>query len=108
MREFSHQTGITTEFVRQDDKIIIAKEQDVSAIIKQNKETRNNASRGWRGNMHRVASIPPFFIEWWSNELREKGADNCNPLAPENRGFFKAKLNDPNWYDAIRVKEGVV
>jgi len=107
MKDFSFQTGVTTEFARQDDKIVIAKEKDISAILNQNKEARNNASRGWKGDMHHVASIDFIIIEMWSNELREKGASNCNPLAVENRDFFKAKLNDPNWR-AIRVKEGVV
>ena len=41
-----------------DDSFTIRTEQDVTALIEANKVLSNAAEETWRGDMHRVASIP--------------------------------------------------
>ena len=54
-----------------------------------------------------MASIPPIVIEMWTEELKAKGADCCNPTSAQNRKFLLSKLNSSEWA-YLRTKQGVI
>lgn len=105
--DFDPFTGIAEYHYKEGDKNIIRSVQDIDQNLKLNDIDRNNASSGWKGNFHKVASIPLIVLEQWRNELKAKGADDCNPLSKANRQFFLAKLNDYN-YKRLRTKDGAI
>lgn len=73
--------------------------QDVSTYLKANAEARKNASNGWKGELHEVASIPQNVWNMWWRELGD------NPGHPRNRNWLAAKLNS-NEFLKLRTKEG--
>ena len=100
-------TGIVETFKKDDltGEIYIKKSQDVEGMLDLNSADRTSSNKSWRGDMHKVASIPLIFIEQWREELKAQGAANINPLARENKLFFIAKLNSRDWAK-LRTKEG--
>lgn len=50
--------GIRRFIACEGDDIHIVTQQDVSAIVEDNKRELNDAENHWRGTMHKVASIP--------------------------------------------------
>lgn len=51
----------TTEYFSYDevdDTFTIETQQDVSGLVDANKRAYNDSGQGWKGDMHRVASIP--------------------------------------------------
>lgn len=100
-------TGIVETFKKDDltGKIHIKKSQDVEGLLDLNSADRTSSNNSWRGDMHKVASIPLIFIEQWREELKAMGSANINPLARENKLFFIAKLNSRDWAK-LRTKEG--
>ena len=109
MRDFDLQTGIIETFSKDaiTGKIHIKKEQDVSPFLMANKNEVNNQSSGFKGNMHKMASIPPIVIEMWREDMKAKGYDDCNPLAVSNRKYLLAKLNSAEW-NFLRTKQGII
>ncbi len=100
-------TGIVDTF-EQDPmtgKISINKTQEVGDLLDLNQAERLSNSGSFRGDMHKVASIPLIFIDQWREELKAMGAANINPLANANKAFFVGKLNSRNWAK-LRTKEG--
>tara|TARA_R110000822_G_scaffold259885_1_gene384933 strand:+ start:1658 stop:1978 length:321 start_codon:yes stop_codon:yes gene_type:complete len=93
--------GIST-FHRLDEltgKTIIRTSQDVEPLLNSNQSKFNEAERGWKGDMHHVASIPKVVYDaWW----KEFGGD---PMASENKARTLAKLNNSDWAK-LRTKEG--
>ena len=83
-----------------DDQTTIQSIQDVSGYLRQNSEERAG-NKDWKGDFHKVASIPMIVIEQWTNELGD------NPLAKHNRKWLIAKLNS-NDFLKLRTKEGRV
>ena len=81
------------------NKTIIKTVQDVEPILDINQHKRNNASKGWKGDFHHVASIPVVVWEDWWREL------GSNPGSKENRAWLAAKLNNKDWCK-LRTKEG--
>jgi hypothetical protein len=60
-RPFSYdpETGIKTTFhYHEDGGVSFEKTQDVEALLELNKDTLNAAPEGWKGDLHKVASIP--------------------------------------------------
>lgn len=94
----SPELGITRywHYDESTDTAVIETRQDVTDVVESNKSAFNSAETGWKGDMHKVASIPlnVYF------DLKEKGIlDDQNAL--------RAWLNDPdNRY--FRTKPGRV
>lgn len=98
-------TGITETFHKEGNKITIHKTADISRELAQNRVESNQAASGWKGQFHKVASIPPIMLEMWREELKAKGAPDVNPLSANNRPFLIAKLNNRD-LRKLRTKEG--
>lgn len=109
MKDIDYQTGIIETFSQDamSGKISIHKEQDVKPFLESNKRDVINQSSGFKGTMHKMASIPPIVLEMWREEMKRQGYSNPNPLAAENRVFLKLKLNSPDWA-MLRTKQGVI
>lgn len=108
MYDIDQQTGIIEHYNKDSDgKIKVVKTQDVEPFLKANSDLMNNSASGFKGDWHKMASIPPIVIEIWTEELKSKGADNPNPLAVCNRKFLLGKLNSPDW-NKLRTKQGVI
>jgi hypothetical protein len=109
MRDIDAQTGIIETFKKDSTtgKIHIHKEQDVNPFLQANKNEFNNQSGGFKGDMHKMASIPPIVLEMWREDMKKKGYANPNPLAVENRKYLLAKLNSPDW-NFLRTKQGII
>jgi hypothetical protein len=88
-------------------KIHIKKEQDVHPFLDANKTEMSMQSGGFKGDMHKMASIPPIVLEMWREDMKAKGYPNPNPLAVENRKYLLSKLNDPAW-NFLRTKQGII
>jgi len=99
--------GIIETTICDNGKVIINRSKDDAPFLKANQEFRNNAVKGWREDLHLVASIPELVIEMWNNELKEKGHRNYNCLARENEKWFIAKLNSSD-FAKLRTKEGKI
>jgi hypothetical protein len=82
-------------------KFAIGKHQDVSGYLNKNQRERNEAQSGWKGDMHKVASIPLVLVEKWCKEA------GCNVLEPKNRHILMAKLRDRD-FSKLRTKEGKI
>lgn len=98
-------TGITETFEEVDGKVQIHKSADISQELANNRRELNAKQSGWKGNWHKVASIPTIMIEIWREEMKAKGYPNVNPLAVVNRPFLIAKLNNRD-LNKLRTKEG--
>lgn len=79
----------------------VKKTQDVEGYLDKNKRERGEQVSGWKGDMHKVASVPFVLIEQWCKEL------GCNILEAKNRHLLMLKLNDRD-YSKLRTKEGRV
>lgn len=98
-------TGIREDFHTEEGKIVISKAQDVESMLDHNQIDRNNDS-GWKGDMHKVASIPLIVCEQWIEELKALGR-NPNLFHESNKLWFVSKLNNSDW-GKLRTKEGVI
>ena len=109
MRDIDAQTGIIETFSKdsQTGKIHIHKEQDVNPFLEANKREMDSQTTGFKGDMHKMASIPPIVLEMWREDMKKKGYNNPNPLAVENRKYLLARLNSPDW-NFLRTKQGVI
>jgi len=107
MKRILSSDGDVTEIYHKDahdeGKFHIQLVQDVQQYIRANKEQFNVTEKGtsWKGDMHKVASIPESVLADWWNEL------GANPLAKENRGWLIAKLNS-NEFRALRTRAGQI
>ena len=75
--------------------------QDVEKYLNANKTEINDESSNWKGDFHKVASIPEVVIAQWWKEL------GSNPLSKENKNWFIAKLNSSE-FKSFRTKSGRV
>jgi len=106
--DIDHHTGIIETFHQHNGKNVIRKHQNTNAIVDANRrELNNNVDGNWKGDMHKVASIPLIVVDMWREELKARGHSNCDPLSTENRKFLLSKLNSPDW-NALRTKQGVI
>jgi hypothetical protein len=87
------------EYDEIEKKSVIKTTQDVEPYLDQNQVERNSQSSGWKGDLHKVATVPLIMIEKWSKEL------GCNILEKKNRHLLMLKLNDRD-YSKLRTKEG--
>ena len=108
MYDLDAQTGILEKYSKDaDGKIKVYQTQDVKPFLEHNKTHMDAGSKGFQGDWHRMASIPPIVIVQWTEELKAKGADCVNPLDVKNRKFLLGKLNSPDWVK-LRTKQGVI
>ena len=107
MRDLDVQTGILESYSVVDGKVKVHKTQDVDPFLTANKREISNQTSGFKGDMHKMASIPPIVLEMWTQDMRDKGYSNCNPLSVENRKYLLSKLNSPDW-NFLRTKQGVI
>ena len=77
--------------------------QDVSKYIKANQEQFNITEKGtsWKGDLHKVASIPEVVAAQWWKEL------GSNPFSKENKAWLAAKLNSREFYQ-LRTRAGTI
>lgn len=102
--EYDQYTGMLEEIKKDSSGVVVVKQhQDVEDIFKLNKQDRLS-DKGWKGDLHKVASIPLNIVNIWKEELKAIGR-NPWPFAKENRGWLIAKLNDSNFQN-LRTKEG--
>jgi hypothetical protein len=102
------QTDIIERYSKDDNgKIQVYQTQDVRPFLAHNKLAQEANQGGFKGDWHRMASIPPIVIVQWTEELKAKGADCVNPLDAQNRKFLLGKLNSPDWVK-LRTKQGVI
>ena len=102
------QTDIIEKYSKNSDgKIEVYQTQDVKPFLEHNKQFEGANKKGFQGDWHRMASIPPIVIVQWTEELKKHGADCINPLDAKNRKFLLGKLNDPAW-NKLRTKQGVI
>lgn len=109
MRDLDLNTGIIETFNKDaiTGKIHIKKEQDVNPFLNANKQEMSNQTSGFKGDMHKMASIPPIVLEMWREDMKKKGYPDCNPLAVCNRKYLLGKLNSPDW-NFLRTKQGII
>lgn len=109
MKDLDLNTGIIETFNKDamTGKISIHKTQDVNPFLNANKQEMNNQSSGFKGDMHKMASIPPIVLEMWREDMKATGYPNCDPLAVCNRKYLLSKLNSPDW-NFLRTKQGVI
>lgn len=99
-------TGVIETFQHHEGKSIIRKHQNTDAIVNANRNEMNSQIDGnWKGDMHKVASIPIIIVDMWREELKARGNHDCNPLSSENRSFLIAKINSSEW-SGLRTKQG--
>jgi len=92
MKKFTDDRGKTTSIGLNDkDEITVKQEQDVSALIEQNKKEYNNADSKWSDELfgNKVASIPFTAIDKLNKEGIMKGF-----TVLDQKRFF-AWLNNP-------------
>ena len=72
--------------VDDDDTLQIYEEQDIEPVLKVNQLLRNHTDErhGWRGEMHRVASIPLVVFDQLLREGKTK-----------DKAYMRKWLNDP-------------
>ena len=102
MAKIRNNDGSVTTFHDQDDGgIVIAKEQNISALIDANKEEYNTADSKWNDNAleNRVARIPMAVFE----DLQKQGITRGFTVIDMKR--FKAWLNNPD-NKVFRTKAG--
>ena len=108
MRVRDEQTDIIEHYSKDDDgKIKVYQTQDVKPFLEHNKQAQDVNSKGFQGDWHRMASIPPIVIVRWTEELKAKGADCINPLDKQNKKFLLGKLNSSD-YAFLRTKQGII
>jgi len=109
MRDIDAQTGIIETFSKDaiTGKINIKKEQDVNPFLAANRNELSSQTSGFKGDMHKMASIPPIVLEMWREDMKKHGYPDTNPLAVCNRKYLLSKLNSPDW-NFLRTKQGVI
>lgn len=101
-------SGIQTLYDKDEHtgKTIIKRVQDVEGVLDCNQRERNSNNQSWKGDLHKVASIPLVIWEQWIIELKRQGR-TPNPSHPSNRKWLVAKLNSGD-YGKLRTKDGTI
>ena len=109
MRDYNPYNGMTETYSKDQSTgaISVTSTQDSDPFFAYNKAQLDNATRGFKGDMHKMASIHEGVLLMWRDELKAKGADSTNPLSQQNRKFLLAKLNSPDW-NKLRTKQGII
>jgi len=107
VRDIEYDAGVKTKYIQESDgKLTINNSQDVSSLLKRNKELYNHDNGYISGakEMKRVASIPPLILSIWAKEYN--GTNNWFQLPKLiQRKIMKTKLNS-NEFRYFRTAEG--
>ena len=107
IRSVEYDAGVKTKYIQESDgKLTINNSQDVSSLLKRNKELYNHDNGYISGakEMKRVASIPPLILAIWTKEYN--GTNNWFQLPKQiQRKIMKTKLNS-NEFRYFRTAEG--
>lgn len=96
--DFDYQTGRSVWSYFDGEKTVFRTDYPVDNLLSQNAEVRNSAEKAWKGDWHRVASVPlNVFHDSGLAQAQEQGDD----------AFVSRFLNDSDNRD-FRTKEGVV
>lgn len=87
-------TGISEEFLYDEleDKLTVVRTQDAEPYLEDNKAQALEADNNWKGDMHKVATIPNLILEKW---FKEEGI-NVFRNNKEDQRLLRKKLNDPD------------
>ena len=91
----------THHYDRATDTSSVCTTQDVNPYLDQNRAELNADSGSWKGDLHKIASVPMSVVELWAVEL------GSNPLSAENRAWFQAKVRSSE-YSKLRTKGGKI
>lgn len=91
----------TTHYDEMTGGLVVKKTQDTQAYLDQNQRERSMQTSGWKGDLHKVASIPVVLIEEWCKK------HNCNILEKQNRHLLMLEINSRD-NRKLRTKEGRV
>lgn len=89
-------TGVSTWAMRDGDDVIFQTRQDVSILLDLNRAERNMASVGWKGDYHKIASIP--VAQMYDGYFHEA-------VKSQDEKAVKRFLNDSD-NSKLRTKEG--
>jgi hypothetical protein len=82
--------------VRDGNKGYVELEDDVEAVIENNKRLQNEP-QDKKSSFRHVASIPNIFINQWLNEEYARGNVGIKLFGPEMDALVARKLKDPDW-----------
>ena len=107
VRDIEYDNGIKTKYIQESNgALTINNSQDVSPLLKRNKELYNH-DKGYLSSakeMKRVASIPPLILAIWAKEYN--GTNNWFQLPKDiQRKIMRTKLNS-NEFRYFRTAEG--
>ena len=97
-------SGIIETFHKEDNKIFIKKHQDTNSMLDMNAVDRNG-NGSWKGELHKIASVPLVIVDQWREELKAKGYPHSDPFHKTNKTWLIARLNNSN-YGKLRTKDG--
>jgi hypothetical protein len=80
----------TFYFDHTNDTFFINREEDIEPLLEMNKALQNETPSDWKGEMHRVASIPAVLLP----ELEKKGIMTAGGRILDTKALRKW-LNDP-------------
>lgn len=96
--DYDHFSGRSVWSMYDGEKTVYRIDYPVDKIVQQNTEDRNSASSGWRGDWHKVASVP-------LNMLYDSGL--AEAMNQHDDKFISRMLNDGD-NRAWRTKDGRV
>ncbi len=89
MRFLDSYNGITERFstdkMTGDVQIVTTQYDD--SFFEYNKAQLDNATRGFKGDIHKIASIQPVIIDIWREELKKAGYEDSNPTSEKTRKY---------------------
>jgi hypothetical protein len=88
-------SGMRTDVLLRDGKIIADSRQDVEPILKRNKTLRGEPQKSDWGR--HVASIPNVILVKWLNEEYARGNSQLRMFTREFDELVARKLRDPDW-----------
>ena len=89
-RIMSVEEGVKTTYHKEDDKVYIKRESDITALLEANKRQYNDVSRAERmGEFVHIGRIDAVMLDKWRKE------DGINYLLPENSKLLLKKLELP-------------
>jgi hypothetical protein len=107
VRSIEYDSGIKTKYIQESNgALTINNSQDVSPLLKRNKELYNHDKGYLSGakEMKRVASIPPLILAIWAKEYN--GTNNWFQLPKDiQRKIMRTKLNSSE-FRYFRTAEG--
>lgn len=100
--------GRQRKFYREDDKLVVTTQTDVSKLVERNKRAYNDAPTGFgKGAMHHVAELPKDVLEKACREAGCSWAEFMGVKSDRARKAWNLLLNDRDTR-AFRTRPGRV